>query len=159
MTSQALNLEQLIVALPDIEAEALRWRNIEADAAAKAIDLETIIRAVRRLTPSVAGDRESDASSPPHPEGMAAVIEVMTEQPDRLWRAKDLTEILRQRGWLSTTAKYPERGVDTAIARLLGRGDIERVERGRYRVTGRPSQPNRGPFFTFPRIEPDVDLR
>jgi hypothetical protein len=150
--SRGLSLDQLAELLPEIEAEAYRWREIETKAAANANDLETILRAVHRLLPSIKSPPDSPAESPTSPEGMAAVLQVMVEEPTRLWRAKEVHAVLRQRSWVSPRAKHPERGTDAAISRLLARGDIQRVERGRYRVQSVPNV-REDELFHLTRIE------
>lgn len=65
--------------------------------------------------------------------GLAAVREVMRDDQARVWTPRVIHEVLESRGWVSGEAKHPRAGTESAIARLLSKGEIVKVARGRYR--------------------------
>ena len=67
--------------------------------------------------------------------GIAAVRTVMQENPERVWKAREVHDVLEQRGWISPGAQHPMRGTEAAINRLIKRGELDRIRPGRYRVT------------------------
>jgi hypothetical protein len=79
---------------------------------------------------------ERDTAAPSTPLGLAAVREVMRETPNRIWTPNELHKILEQRGWLSGKAKFPKAGTESAVNRLLAKGEIVKIGRGRYRWRG-----------------------
>lgn len=70
------------------------------------------------------------------PRGTAAVRFVMREGGN--WRVRDVFRELTKRGWVSTEAKHPEKATETALHRLLNKGEIERVGHGLYHYKGAP---------------------
>jgi hypothetical protein len=69
------------------------------------------------------------------PRGIGAVRRVISEEPDRPWKAGEVHDELVKRGWISEAAQFPQRGTEAAINRLWHGGELERVDRGRYRAT------------------------
>lgn len=137
-----MNLEALVEQLPTLRAEANRWREQEAESRRKAEGYEEIVRGVENLVG--APGAASTASSPKpevvnnsegSPTGIAAVRRVILEQPERIWRARDLHSVLEQRQWISPGAQVPLRGTEAAINRLMHAGELERTQPGYYRAT------------------------
>jgi hypothetical protein len=146
-----MKLDDLARELPALREEAKKWHKTADEARARAQGLDQIIRGIERATGLSAASpqrqQEAERESPPEPQdgaqpssdgalvGIAAVRRVMMEQPDKIWRARDVHEELERRGWVSDRASHPLRGTEAAINRLWRRGQIERVRTGRYRVT------------------------
>lgn len=98
---------------------------------------ETAFAALERLV-NGAGSSPPEASPKASAErpsllGLAAVREVMRESPAHVWTPREIHEVLESRGWLSGKAKYARAGTESAVGRLLGKGEIVKVARGRYR--------------------------
>lgn len=137
-----MNLESLAQQLPHLRAEAKRWREQEVEAARKAEGYEAIIHGVENVIgapPAVAGasapEVVTELSGTPGHRGIGAVRRVMLEHPTRTWKAKEIHAELERRGWISPGAGHPLRGTEAAINRLWKRGELDRVDAGRYRVT------------------------
>jgi chromosome segregation ATPase len=72
--------------------------------------------------------------------GIEAVRAVLEEEPDRVWRPKDVHAVLQDRGWLSG-AKSGIALTEGAINRLWKKTEeVERVAKGRYRWKGGASE-------------------
>jgi hypothetical protein len=76
---------------------------------------------------------QANQTEPPSLLGLAAVREVMRERSERIWTPSMIHAELERRGWLSGDAKFPKAGTESAVGRLLGKGEIVKVARGRYR--------------------------
>jgi hypothetical protein len=133
-----MDYEALRKQLPDLKKDAAEWRRKEAEAGARAASIERIAEGIEALLgplPSP-GPRLPGLGDPPENEklvGVAAVRAVMGERPERIWRAAEIHKQLEARGWLTGDAKFPLRGTEAAINRLWRGGEIERVDKGRYR--------------------------
>ena len=137
-----MDLDSLTQQLPHLRAEAKRLREEEAEAARKAEGYEAIIRGVESVIGAPAAEARTTApaseaviANGEGPRGIAAVRLVMLEHPDRIWKARDIHAQLEQRGWISPGAQHPLRGTEAAVNRLWKRGEIDRVDAGRYRAT------------------------
>jgi len=56
----------------------------------------------------------------------------LTKDPDRVWQLKELHEHLEERGW-----NIKNSTLRVTVHRAVEDGDLERVERGKYRVADR----------------------
>lgn len=81
---------------------------------------------LRRLVAGINAYNNSDAPAVTTP---AAMLDLMREGPERLWRLVDIRRDLLARGW----ARSPK-AVDAAAKRLLQQGLIEKAEYGVYRL-------------------------
>jgi hypothetical protein len=148
-----MDIEALVGQLPSLKKEAATWRQREEDARRKAESIERIIEGVEGLSgpavpneslPVLGTKNQAVAPEPDDdtwPRGIAAVRRVMLEEPEKIWRARDVHTQLEQRGWLSAKARHPLRGTEAAISRLMQRGELERLRPGRYRVTEQMRRP------------------
>ena len=60
-----------------------------------------------------------------------------------VWRAADMLEELKKRGWESEHSQNPVRAVEAAMNRLWKvKGEIERVGRGQYVYKSLPASPS-----------------
>jgi hypothetical protein len=143
-----LDLDALTKQLPALEAERDEWRKRERDAGSRAENLDRIIEGIRGLAAGQgltdANGRKIAALAPViRPEdnaglsGIEAVRTVLLEQPERIWRARDVHNVLEDRGWISPGNQNPSRSTEASIQRLHKRGQLEKVRTGRYRVTER----------------------
>jgi len=138
-----MNLESLVQQLPNLRAEAKRWREQETEAARKAEGYEEIIRGVENVIGTPAAVAVANAPVPevaiedgaPSLRGIGAVRRAVLEHPGRIWKAKEIHAELERRGWISPGAGHPLRGTEAAINRLWKRGELDRVDAGRYRAT------------------------
>ncbi len=136
-----MDIETLISQLPSLRGEAARLREEEALARRRAENLERIIEGVEglmdRTTVSAGSEVAPTETHTPGdgPRGIAAVRRVMLEHPARIWKAKEIHAELERQGWISPAAQHPLRGTEAAINRLWKRGEVDRVDAGRYRTT------------------------
>lgn len=122
-----------------LEADAERLREKESRAREKAEKLE---RKIARLREASGPERELGSASTrvvAAPSGVQAIRRLFEEDPTRVWSAGDVHEALETRRWISTTTKHPRQGVEATISRLVRRGEVERLGRGRYRAAGSPT--------------------
>ena len=78
----------------------------------------------------------------------AQAIRIVLAEDPRAWTVAELSSALYERGW-HPGGVIPDRSLRAALARLKEVGDIERVDRGRYKIClevgsfscGRPSRP------------------
>jgi len=68
------------------------------------------------------------------PTGVGAIRALVSEEPTRVWNARDIQTCLEQRGWVSSGAQHRRQGIEAAISRLVRGGELQRVARGRYCV-------------------------
>jgi hypothetical protein len=134
-----MDLEVLKTQLPDLKVEAKRHRQHEAEARSRAEHLERIIASVEALAGPDEGEPERTVSAPA-PEssngkalsGIDAVRAIL-KSADRAWKAAEVLDIMRERGWGDPHAEKPARPIAVALSRLERRGEAERVGYGRYR--------------------------
>jgi hypothetical protein len=132
-----MDFQALTEQLPSLRAEAQRWRQEAAEATAKAENIEHIIRGIEGLTGELqpsgltreAAQNGSARSDTGGLRGIAAVRSVMRSDPSRVWRARDVHEIME----ISPGAQHPLRGTEAAINRLMHRGELVKLDAGRYR--------------------------
>ncbi len=149
-----MDLDALIAQLPDLKAEAARERQRAKEVTARADALDRVIRGIEALIPSsdarqqslsltredsecIAGDGTMESQEPSenaHLQGIEAVRKVISQVPDRLWRPRDVHEVLEQRGWISTTNQAPIRSTGVAMHRMAKRGELVKVGRGLFRM-------------------------
>lgn len=67
------------------------------------------------------------------PRGRKAVLQVMQEGGDRLWRPAEIVQAVITKGWVDPEAKNPEASIRVATRRLMRDGEVEKVGSG-YRV-------------------------
>lgn len=126
----------LLARLPELEREA-------TDLEARAQALRQIIAGVRALNGGAAAITEprfleqngtvfiAQAYDPFGPRGQEAVLRVMSERPEHLWKVIELKRELLRRGW----APSPK-AVEANLKRLLGRGDVVCPRYGYYTLPG-----------------------
>ena len=140
-----MGYESLIAALPGLKDELARERQRLREVSHRVASLERAIEGIEGLTglrtvlihtpfepahdaaPTLAGENGAM-------RGIAAVRAVIEEHPGRVWRAREIHDVLEQRGWISEGAQHTLRGTEAAINRLIHRGELEKVDRGRYRL-------------------------
>ncbi|MFN0181191.1 MAG: hypothetical protein ACKVZ0_20485 [Gemmatimonadales bacterium] len=115
--------------LEQLELKAARQRALELSAREKAEKHERRI-AQLRLESGLA--RSAEAFAADRPYGVQAIREVLLRAPARVWSAAEIHACLEQRGWISPSAQYPLQGTEAVISRLVRRGELRRVSRGRY---------------------------
>lgn len=91
--------------------------------------LEAILSGISSTTE----ERSEPASERPQLLGLAAVREVIRANPGHEWSPREVHAVLEQKGWLSGNATRPVEGTASAINRLLAKGELSKVSRGRYR--------------------------
>ena len=69
-------------------------------------------------------------------------LELVRSEPHREWTVQEAYDALVSRGYESGAAKDPPNAIRTALARLAGRGLLERVSSGVYRL--KPNEGNNG---------------
>ena len=72
----------------------------------------------------------------PEVRGIAAVRAAISTDPARTWKPREIHEIMVNNGWINEDAEHPLRGTEAAISRLVAKGELTRVGRGAYRLTG-----------------------
>ncbi len=118
------------------QAEALLSRAAEIDRFVEVIEtLQKPVPAQREELPGVAPGPAARPSSQPM-KGIPAIRKVMREELDRIWTAREIFDVMRKRGWVSTTARNPFHGVQSGLARMAEHGEVERVDYGQYRYAG-----------------------
>jgi len=115
--------------LAKLHADSARNRRIEAEARDEA---ERAERAITALEQTVLV--ETAAANGSEPRGEAAVIRVLSEDSDRLWRAAEVHSVLEERGWISPEVKHPRAGTDAALNRLVRKGVLSRRADGHYYI-------------------------
>lgn len=118
-----------MVRLEQLELKAARQRALELRAREKAEKHERRI-AQLRLESGLARSAESFTADRPY--GVQAIREVLFLAPARVWSAAEIHACLEQHGWISPSAQYPLQGTEAVISRLVRRGELRRVSRGRY---------------------------
>jgi len=153
--SKRLDTTHLRQHLPKLEAKAVRLREKELRARRRAEKIELQIHGIRLLIGAEQGDLP-----PAHVSGaeravfgVAAIRRVLSEAPDRVWSSGELHLELEQRGWVSRTARHRLQGTEAAVSRLVRCGELERVERGRYRLSSQGSSNGRS-LLSQPRFDP-----
>jgi len=128
-----LTVSEAIERLRKERDEDLRiMENAKIDAQRK----EAAISVLQRMVSADDGTTVSLPDETPPLLGIAAVRAVIREEPNRVWTPREVHTVLEDRGWLSHEAQHPVAGTEAAVARLLRKGDIVRVGRGRYRWAG-----------------------
>lgn len=134
-----LETSNLLVLLPKLEAKAAKLREKELRARSKAEEVERQILGIRLVTGTPFSDLRHDngvgAAGSRAIHGVYAIRRLLTESPSRVWSAGSLHAELEARGWLSPTARHRLQGTEAAISRLVRKGELERLDRGRYRLS------------------------
>jgi hypothetical protein len=60
-----------------------------------------------------------------------AVLMVMSTEPERIWRKRDIMQALRDTGWESRALK-PSAQLATRLSEMVERGQLVRIEHGHY---------------------------
>ena len=144
-----LDPDNLLHHLPALEAKAARLRAKEMRARRRAERLELRIHGIRLVAGLSPRERALSAVPSPadggdSPYGVGAIRRVLHESPSRVWSAGLLHLELEARGWVSPTARHRLQGTEAALSRLVRSGELERVQRGRYRLSpgGAASRPS-----------------
>ncbi len=117
-----------------LEKKATHQRGLEARARAKAEKHERRIAALR-LSHGLAAPKAEPATPALAPlSGVAAIRALLREDPSRVWSAGEVHAELEQRTWVSRSARHRLQGTEAAVSRLVRRGELVRVRRGRYAV-------------------------
>jgi hypothetical protein len=141
--------ESLRALLPSLKRDAAEWRQKQAEAGSRAMSLERAAKSIQELL----GPDESPGTPFPDLEpqrqngrllGVAAVRALLREDPDRVWGASEIHKQLEARGWLNEEAKHPQKGTEAAVNRLWRGGEVQRVDRGRYRLSQKEHQDDDG---------------
>lgn len=153
--SERLDTTHLRQHLPKLEAKAVRLREKELRARRRAEKIELQIHGIRLLIGAERGDPPASGASSAHAAvfGVAAIRRVLREAPNRVWSAGELHLELEQRGWVSRTARHRLQGTEAAVSRLVRSGELERIERGRYRLSSL-SSPNGRSLLSQPHVDP-----
>jgi hypothetical protein len=142
---QRVAIDYLLAQLPALREEARELRAQEARAGCRAGQVDRLIEAIEALrapVPAKARRKNRQWAGKPRgqsreaaavPTGIAAVRQVMREEPGRIWGPGELHEVLVERGWISPSATKPRTGTDNRLQRLVGQGEIEKIGRGQYR--------------------------
>jgi hypothetical protein len=75
------------------------------------------------------------------PVGLNAIRAVLKEDPDRVWSAGDLHQLLESRGWVTGAARNALHGTRTGLYRLWQNGEVEKMDTGRYRLAREANDP------------------
>ena len=139
-----MDYEDFVERLPELRQEAQRLREQAEVSSKRASGIEKIIEgveAVSGLKPESPAESalEATAVSPDGGPllGIAAVRAVMREHPGRVWSASEVHHALEERGWSSPNVKKPIANTESAIWRLHEKGEIKRIEKGRYEYVGK----------------------
>lgn len=153
--SRRLDTTHLRQHLPKLEAKAVRLREKELRARRRAEKIELQIHGIRLLIGAEQGDPPPTGASGADGAvfGVAAIRRVLSEAPDRVWSAGELHLELERRGWVSRTARHRLQGTEAAVSRLVRSGELERIERGRYRLSSHGSSNGRS-LFPQPHVDP-----
>jgi lambda repressor-like predicted transcriptional regulator len=138
---RGVDYDTLKTQLPELKAEARRFREKEAAAGSRAEHLERIIASVEALAGPSGSERESapaQVSEPSNGQMLAGIdaVRAILQSEDHVWKAADVLQAMRQRGWSDPGGDKPARAIAVALSRLERRGEAERVGYGRYRWKG-----------------------
>jgi len=140
----------LIARLPEMERQA-------ADFEAKARALRQIVAGVRALNGDAQGITDprfveqngtvfvAQAYDPNGPRGREAVLRVMSDRPNHLWRVIELKREILRRGW----APSPK-SVEANLKRLRKTGDVVSPRYGFYRLAAASGDRSTAPTSVAP---------
>lgn len=139
-----LDIQQMLATGTPIDLDALERQAVEFEEQAaifthKAAAIRQIIGGFQALNGS-AGEvlmRSFGAHKQPFelgpatagPRGPKAVLEVMAEQPNRVWKVIDVKREVLRRGWASTP-----KAVEASIKRLRADGKLRAIAYGHYKI-------------------------
>lgn len=63
----------------------------------------------------------------------AALSALFHEQPDRVWRTRDLADEIERRGWAGPSGNESNK-VSRVLSIMVGEGEIEQLRKGSYRA-------------------------
>jgi hypothetical protein len=129
--------DDLVAHLPALRAEARQLREQESKVREQAARVERVIEAIEGLRAQPPSPTRQNGRQARGPTGIAAVRRVMSEAGGRVWRPREVHEVLEKRGWVSPHAQHPVNGTENSINRLWKRGEVEKLGPGRYRYRRR----------------------
>jgi hypothetical protein len=129
----------LIDQIPDLERQADEFERKahairQIIAGVRALNGEAGALLMRRQFASHRIEFETAPLATVGPRGPQAVLTVMRERPDHEWKVVEIKQEMLRRGWAPTP-----KAVEASVAKLRGRGRIEVVRYGYYKLAADPS--------------------
>ena len=133
-------VNELVTDIPALELQAAEYEAAAEKFQAKAAAIRQIVEGIKALNGDAQAilTRRFDAHKVEFkiapldengPRGTKAVIRVMREQPDRVWKVVEIKKEMLRRGWAPTP-----KAVEASVSRLRETGELTPVGYGFYKL-------------------------
>lgn len=83
--------------------------------------------------PGITEERETPSTNGAKPTLRQAILKVMSDDARKTWKVETVIAELRERGWMPG-GEHAEHRTRSVLAQMNRKGEIKRMDRGRYRL-------------------------